>query len=96
MYVCGLKMNNTLAIFPASSAFISHLYFSSEPGCQLGPDFNLGLGRQGALGLLLSRRPRGPGGLGGLGSATALGAYSEATEVRAAVDLLVGNLLEPQ
>lgn len=92
-------MNNTLAIFPASSAFISHLYFSSEPGCQLGPDFNLGLGRQGALGLPLSRRPLGPGGLGGLGglgSAAAFGAYSEVTEVRAAVDLLVGNLLEPQ
>lgn len=36
-----------LVISPTSSAFISHLYYSSEPGCQLGPDCNLGLGRQG-------------------------------------------------
>lgn len=84
-------MSNMLVIFPASSAFISHLYFSSEPGCQLGPDFNLGLGRQG-----LVSQPTGPGGLRDLPSAAALGAYSEVTEVRATVDLLVGNLLEPQ
>lgn len=45
-----------LSFFSASSAFISHPYFSSEPGFQLGPDFNLGLGGQGGGAVALGRR----------------------------------------
>lgn len=35
-----------MSFSPASSAFISHLHFSCESGCQLRNNFRLRLGRQ--------------------------------------------------
>lgn len=76
----------------ASSAFISHLYFSSELGCHFGPDFSLGPGGWG-LGLPASPQLTGPGELQGPGCAPALETSSVVSEVSVQVDLLEGNLL---
>lgn len=65
-------MSNTLVIFRAFSAFISHLHFSSELGCQFGPDFILGPEVKG-LGPPTGPQPTGPKGLGDPGSAATIG-----------------------